>query len=138
MKKDTLYSVGDAEMVNARTKGHNAEREFIHYLEENGITGLTRNLDQTRDGGSDVLGLPQLCIEVKRCETLNIEKWWKQTLNEIKGRQIPVLAYRQSRKHWTIITLGNIIYSQEVLRISIDIDDWILWVEVNIDKLRKK
>jgi len=128
-------------MVNSRTKGHNGEREFIHYLEENGITGLTRNLDQTRDGGSDILGLPKLCIEVKRCETLNIEKWWQQTLNEIRGKQIPVLAYRQSRKPWTIVTLGNIIYSQapivRCIRITIDIDDWLLWVKVNMDMLRK-
>ena len=125
-------------MVNARTKGHNAEREFIHYLEKNGITGLARNLDQTRDGGADILGLPRLCIEVKRCEILNIEKWWQQTLNEIKGRQIPVLVYRQSRKNWTIITLGNIIYSRDLTRVTINIDDWIKWVRMNINMLRKK
>jgi Holliday junction resolvase len=125
-------------MVNARTKGHSAEREFIHYLEKNGITDLARNLDQTRDGGPDILGLPRLCIEVKRCEILNIEKWWQQTLNEIRGRQIPVLAYRQSRKHWTIITLGNIIYSRDLTRVTINIDDWIKWIRMNINMLRKK
>ena len=123
-------------MVNARTKGHNAEREFIHYLEENGVTGLTRNLDQTRNGGSDILGLPKLCIEVKRCEKLNIEKWWKQTLNEIRGKQIPVLAYRQSRKPWTIVTLGSIILDRQLIRISIDIDEWIQWLEKNLNVLR--
>jgi Holliday junction resolvase len=125
-------------MVNARIKGHGAEREFIHYLEKNGIAGLARNLDQTRDGGPDILGLPRLCIEVKRCEILNIEKWWQQTLNEIRGRQIPVLAYRQSRKHWTIITLGNIIYSRDLTRVTINIDDWIKWIRMNISMLRKK
>jgi hypothetical protein len=79
-----------------------------------------------------------LCIEVKRCEILNIEKWWQQTLNEIRGRQIPVLAYRQSRKHWTIITLGNIIYSRDLTRVTINIDDWIKWIRMNISMLRKK
>jgi hypothetical protein len=34
---------------------------------------LRRNLMQTREGGHDICGLDHLAIEVKRCETLEIE-----------------------------------------------------------------
>ena len=60
--------------VNSRGKGKRGELEFVNYLRDELGEGITRNLDQTRDGGRDILGVPGFCIEVKRCERFEFGK----------------------------------------------------------------
>ena len=55
----------------AITKGKSAERELAKLLGDHLGLELSRNLDQTRDGGYDLIGLPGIALEVKRCERLN-------------------------------------------------------------------
>lgn len=98
--------------ASANKKGKAAEREVIGLiqpiLDELGhiydVTPfkLTRNLNQARDGGSDILGLPWFSIEVKRHEHPQIAKWWKQTVEAATNGEIPVLIYRKSHCMWKV------------------------------------
>ena len=86
---------------SARAKGHQAEREFIALLGEG-----KRNLQQTRDGGSDI-ELDLFSIEVKRQERPAFTAWVKQTLAQARGK-IPVLAWRTNNHPWRIGVFMNI------------------------------
>lgn len=125
----TLDIVRDVEVgkikkrINSRTKGHQAEREIKNLLQDivdkvgttiglDIIPEVTRNLDQTRIGGCDLIGIPGIALEVKRCETLKISNWWKQTLHQaqkldtrvdLNRRHIPILCYRQNFQQWKVI-----------------------------------
>jgi hypothetical protein len=97
--------------LNARTKGQNGEREAGEYLASIiGTERLQRNLAQTREGGADHLGIPGLCIEVKRQETLGIQRWWEQVCRAADARhEIPVLMYRQNRKPWQFVLPASLM-----------------------------
>ena len=87
-----------------RTKGQVAEREIARILNDELGVELVRNLEQTRDGGHDLIGLDGWSLEVKRHEQLSINAWWKQTTEQAErtgGR--PALFYRQSRKPWSVV-----------------------------------
>ena len=84
----------------SRNKGAAAEREVAKLLAGALGTEITRNLDQTRDGGYDLKGL-NVALEVKRCEQLAINNWWAQAVRQgAESRKVPALVYRQSRKPW--------------------------------------
>lgn len=96
----------------ARSKGQRGEREVIHLLQPIVDTvyreagkeppRLQRTSSMQADGGGcDVHGLPWLALEVKRCETLQIESWWRQCCEQAKSGQVPVLLYRQSKRKWS-------------------------------------
>lgn len=86
----------------SRNKGQRGEREVCKLLEEHLGGAFKRNLQQTQEGGHDVLGLKGCAIEVKRCEKLHIEKWWKQTtLQAREVQQLPVLFFRRNKEQWT-------------------------------------
>ena len=86
-----------------RNKGKAGEREFAKLLQEGLGIEFSRNLDQVRNGGYDLIGLNKLAIEIKRCENLSVGTWWKQAMSQAKEGQTPVLAYRQSRRPWTVV-----------------------------------
>jgi hypothetical protein len=86
-----------------KSKGANAERELAKLLGDRLGISLQRNLEQWRSGGFDLLSDLPLAIEVKRCEQLQLNQWWKQALRQSQGGKIPVLCYRQSRQPWRIV-----------------------------------
>lgn len=112
-------------MVNSRNKGASAERELANVLQlavdaalpPSKAIKIKRNLEQYQEGGDDLMGLPFLAIEVKRCEKLQIGSWWQQCLDQAKGR-IPVLAYRQNNKPWRVRMLLD-CYGDVVVEVSI-------------------
>lgn len=85
-----------------RSKGGRGERELAKLLADRLGVKVSRNLLQTREGGYDLNGIEGWALEVKRQESLAINSWWKQTLEQSKGAK-PVLAYRQSRKPWRFV-----------------------------------
>jgi len=89
--------------INSRTKGQSGEREVIQILREELGIDATRNLDQWRDGGSDVLGLNGWSVEVKRAKTPLIKQWWEQTCRQTGDHQFPCLWYRIDRKYWRVV-----------------------------------
>lgn len=98
--------------LNARSKGSRGEREFSKWLQD--ALGLeiapNRNLDQVRDGGADIVSIKPFMFEVKRCETLQKQKWWLQVCRAcIRDNDIPVVAYRQNRKSWVFLISAKLI-----------------------------
>ncbi len=89
-------------MPKARAKGKRAELEIVHLLTERGFS-CERNLEQTRNGGSDISGLP-VSLEVKRRERLALTAWWAQTTSQAERDGLPpVLAYRTNGTQWTFL-----------------------------------
>jgi|LGVF01.1.fsa_nt_gb Holliday junction resolvase len=89
-----------------RSKGHSGEREFCKLI----TTGLglqdelSRNIDQVKFGGADIVGLRPFAIEVKRQEQQTINTWWRQAKSQVTDRNpIPVLAYRKNHQKWQIM-----------------------------------
>jgi hypothetical protein len=84
--------------INARNKGKSGEYEVIKMLQT--ICDdvfkdfylkaplLRRNTAQYADGGEDVAGLTWHSIEVKRCEKLEIGKWWLQATRQAEKAKI--------------------------------------------------
>lgn len=81
-----------------RRKGQSGERELSALLAAHLGTVVQRQLGQERDGGADI-HIGDYRIQVKRCETLKLDEWWRQTVRDA-GYWKPVLAWRQSRKGW--------------------------------------
>lgn len=89
---------------------------------------MSRNLSQTRDGGFDILAF-EFAVEVKRQETLAIDKWWAQTIASAGEKYIPVLIYRQKHKQWRVVTLAYFeLHSDpiqfEKFRCEISFEEW--------------
>lgn len=104
--------------INSRAKGASAERELIAMLtDELGETltaPLKRNLEQTRAGGHDIVGLDGWAIEVKRYKRLKegeIKAFWGQALDQAERiAQRPVLAYREDLCSWRVrIRLSDLV-----------------------------
>ena len=52
---------------------------------------LQRNTLRADKSGCDIVGLDGFAFEVKRCERLELDKWWKQTLRQAGDTKEPVL-----------------------------------------------
>jgi hypothetical protein len=107
--------------INSRTKGKTAERELIGELKkllpEDMTIDLSRNLDQTRSGGHDILGLDGWAIEVKRYAQVlpgDIERFWAQAVDQAgRCQQAPVLCYRADRRDWRVVMRASDLMSAE-------------------------
>lgn len=84
-----------------RSKGQRGENELAALLSDELGIPIKRMLGQERDGGAD-LHVGPLRIQVKRCETVRLAEWWRQTCADA-GEEMPVLAYRQSRQPWKFV-----------------------------------
>lgn len=109
-------------------KGKRAEREVakiiqsvVDSLPEEKRTKIQRNTLQYDSGGFDIVGIDWLAVEVKHQETLQVEKWWKQTCNQAIGR-VPVLFYKQNRSPWRVLAFVRLCYT--ILRVEVTVEDW--------------
>jgi hypothetical protein len=95
----------------ARDKGARGEREVIDLLQPivdiaYQAAGLEppklkrTSSTQADGGGCDVHGLDWLALEVKRCESVHVDAWWRQCCQQAKQGQLPVLLYRQNKRPW--------------------------------------
>lgn len=100
-------------MVHVVNKGKEGEREAIKFLQPTineayahfGMEPpqLLRNQMQSAVGGYDIVGLDWIALEIKRCEQLSINAWWKQVTTAAQDGQVPVIMFRQNRKKWRFI-----------------------------------
>lgn len=102
--------------ASQRRKGARAEVELANLLTERLGVVVKRRLGQERDGGADIR-LGRAHIQAKRCETLALSAWWRQAVADA-GDDLPVLAWRQSRKGWTFrvplrAVLGTVLWVNE-------------------------
>jgi hypothetical protein len=102
--------------INSRTKGAGAEREFCRLIHAHLGVVLARNLEQSRNGGHDLIApgddpistaINRYAIECKRYRTITpglLERFWKQAeAQSEKAGKIPVLAYRADRQDWNVV-----------------------------------
>lgn len=123
--------------INVRQKGQRAEREAIKLLQpvidtvyaEVGQEPpmLERNQQQTNKGGYDIIGLPWLALEIKHQKVLKIEAWWEQTLRQAKGKQMPVLMYKQNNGKWRVRINQQV--GQRNIPVEISVGDFLLHFE---------
>jgi len=128
-------------MINPRTKGANAEREFATWLKiKFKLEHLPqRNLEQVRFGahvhstGFDLQGFPPFAFEVKRQETLNRRSWWLQIVNSTTEEYpIPVVAFRQNRKKWRFLISAQLIGLNNGF-MELEEREFIRWVEHTLE-----
>lgn len=57
---------------------------------------------KAEEGQADVLGLPYLHCEIKRVESLNIDKAMEQAIRDAKDGLIPAVFHRKNGKKWKV------------------------------------
>lgn len=91
---------------------------------------VKRNSTQSDRGGHDLIGIPGLCIEVKRQEALSLGAWWKQCTEQAArfGGQ-PVLIYRQNGRTWRVVTLGSLTDGTTSIwaKVECDLEDFMAY-----------
>ena len=90
--------------INSRAKGKRGELEIAHLLREYGYDDARRTAQYCGNTGdaSDVVGLPNIHIEVKRVERLNIDKAMQQSMNDARENEVPVVMHRKDRQRWLV------------------------------------
>lgn len=91
-------------MVNSKQKGARGERELANKLKEFGFS-TRRGQQYCGIEGSDVVGLPNIHIECKRVESLNVLKAYEQSVRDSTESEIPVVIHRKDRCPW-LVTLS--------------------------------
>lgn len=122
-------------MTNGKAKGANGERELAVLLTswagpEFGLE-LQRNLEQTRGGGHDLVGLEPygMAVECKRVEAKAINSWWAQAERQAKqaGGLIPVLAWRQNRQPWRFRIKAFVYPCPTTLAVDLEAEEFRPW-----------
>ena len=85
----------------SKRKGATGERELAATLTEAGFD--CRRGYQT-DGKivADVIGLPHIRIECKRCEQLNLLKALQQAERDADPSELPAVFHRRNREPWMV------------------------------------
>ena len=109
--------------MNTKRKGNAGEREFLAFLEVNGVRA-NRN-EQRYIGGLDnpdiaaqIGGVP-FHVEVKRTERFRLYDALDQAQRDANGHRIPLVAHRQNRKPWVVV-----MDAEDFLRIIHKEDTW--------------
>jgi len=80
-----------------RIKGANYERDIVHDLADYLGVDCARNLEQTRDGGADIV-LDRFVIECKRRAGIAVYDWVDQAQAACKEGQTPIVVCRADRR----------------------------------------
>lgn len=99
-------------MINSRAKGAAGEREFCKWLQMTLELDFlpTRNLEQVRSGGADIIDVHPFSVEVKRCQQISLRDWWIQVKKSVTDfNPVPFVAYRQNNQPWRFLISANYI-----------------------------
>jgi hypothetical protein len=89
---------------SSRSKGQRGEREICKILGDALGISLNRELDQTRDGGCDIIINDFWAVEVKFQECNFKWSWWDQACKQaLDNDKHPVLIYRKSNQDWKVV-----------------------------------
>ena len=96
--------------INSKRKGAVGERELVNVLKEYGFD--TRRSVQyngkAEDGQADLLGLPNIHIECKRVEKLNLYDAMAQAKHDAEGGELPTVFHRKNNSKWLVtMELGD-------------------------------
>lgn len=87
--------------INSKNKGRVGEREFAKFLRAHGFSEARRGQQYSGIEGEDVVGIPNIHIECKRVERLNIHDAMNQSIRDADD-QIPIVAHRKNRTPWLV------------------------------------
>lgn len=106
---------GTRAKINSRAKGAGAEREFSRLILDHLGAELRRNLEQSRQGGHDLVpvgtdpvsrALDGFAIEVKRYREISpamLAGFWRQATEQARrAAKVPALAVRADRQEWRV------------------------------------
>lgn len=106
--------------MNSREKGKRGELEVAHLLKDYGYDARRGQQYAGSNGDPDVVGLPDIHLEVKRVEKLNIDNALSQSIRDARDKEVPIVMHRKNRTEW---------------KITMRFDDWIemykAWEEAN-------
>lgn len=89
-------------MTNSRAKGARGERELSNLLKQYGYSTRRGQQYCGSNGDADVVGLPNIHIECKRVEHLNLYAAMEQAKSDAKEFETPVVMHRKDRKEWLV------------------------------------
>lgn len=87
--------------INSKRKGASGEREFAKLCRENGYD-CRRGQQYCGIEGEDVVGLPNIHIEVKRTEKLKLYDAMDQAIRD-SDNKLPIVAHRKNNCDWVVI-----------------------------------
>lgn len=88
--------------MNSRAKGAAGERELAKALRFYGYEARRGQQFSGANGDADVVGLPQIHIECKRVQRLNLEDAYAQSKHDARNGEIPVVMHRKDRGKWMV------------------------------------
>lgn len=89
-------------MTNSKNKGARGERELSSKLKEYGYNTRRGQQYCGANGDADVVGLPNIHIECKRVEKLNIYNAISQAKADAKDNELPTVFHRKDRSEWLV------------------------------------
>lgn len=95
---------GEIMAVNGKQKGAKGERELAKVLREHGYTNARRSQQYCGvNGDADIVeALPNIHIECKRVERLNLYDAMAQAKSDAKGGKLPAVFHRKNRSKWLV------------------------------------
>ena len=88
--------------INSRNKGKRAELNLAKKLREYGFDARRGVQYSGANGDADVLGLPNIHIECKAVEKLNILDAMAQSIHDSREGEIPVVIHKKNHTDWHI------------------------------------
>lgn len=91
--------------MNSRSKGKRGELEAAHLLQKYGYDARRGQQFSGANGDPDVVGLPDIHLEIKRVEKLNIDDALAQSIRDARDEEVPVVMHRKNRTEWKVTML---------------------------------
>ena len=90
--------------INSRNKGKTGELELASRLREEGFPEVRRSQQYAGyNGDADLVGLPEIHVEVKRVERLNIHDAMDQSVRDSeKTGETPAVFHRKNNTPWLV------------------------------------
>lgn len=87
---------------SSQRKGRGGEREFAAAMRSYGFPNVSAAPPLNYGTVPDVVGLPGVHAEVKRCESLRIPAWMEQASRDADKFQdgLPVVFHRRNKAEW--------------------------------------
>lgn len=96
--------------MNSRLKGANGERELARILRDFGFDSHRGQQFKGSPDSPDVTGIPNVHIECKRVERLNIYEAMEQSFRDAGDGELPVVMHRKNNEPWLVtMTLGDFV-----------------------------